>query len=376
MKFRKFLMPIIAAVIVFTACNTADKDPAPTNDDTVIVTPEKDNSVQGTIDEYFPFVKNGYYVYDRTDALLTSSTYNIYVDGNKIQRITEAGNYRVTEVLEYSNGELKVNYANDKVSCFENFLEVSGTYPMTILKEPLQIGNSWKTFSSATISGVATGTSTITDINVEIDTPLGKVLAIEVSTELENGYTNLEYYAKDLGLVKSGYFIKGFETSNSNETTTNTTKMEDVTTETTIKSFTADADYEYSIKIYYPNENADDLDNAEIKYTFDPNVKKEAIFEELLKNPNGKENERVISPNTTVNSIIIRRETAVNTETNKSKETTTVTVDLSKDFSDDMNAGSGYETLLLQALETTFKDFFRADEFILSVDGAPYVAKH
>ena len=382
MKFRKFLLPILAATLIFTACNKADNEPEPTkttepNLPAIHVDfAGKDNSVQGTIDEYFPFVQGAHYVYERSDALGTSSTYNMYVEGNKMQRITDAGVHRVSEVLEYSNGELTVNYASDTISCYENFIDIVSGYPMVILKEPLQIGNTWETYSGATIKGVAKGLCAITDVNVEIETPHGKVTAIEVSTELENGYTNVDYYAKGIGLVKNGYFIKGFVTESTNESTANITRMEDVTTDALLKSFETGKDYEFTLNLYSPSENADELNITEFNYTFDPSVTKEQLFENLFKNLDGDENFRVISPNTKVNSIKIVRATSTDPDTNKSTETTTVYLDLSKDFSDDMNAGSGYELLLLESLSTTLKEFFRAGEFVLSIDGAPYVSNH
>ena len=379
MKLRKFLMPVMAAAIIFTACNEAENNPAPieTGIPTISVdTTGKDTSVQGTIDEYFPFAQGGYYVYDRTDALGTSSTYNIYVEGNKMQRISIAGSYRVTEIFEYTDGELRINYASDAASCFENLVDIKGSYPMTILKEPLTLGNTWETYSGPTIKGVAKGMCAITDVGVEIETPQGKVSAIEVSTELENGYTNVEYYAKGIGLVKNGYFIKGFETTNTNQGVVNVTKAEDMNTDMVLNSYESGHSYEFIIKLHHPNENVDELESKEFTYIFDENTSKEKIFEELLKNSDGKENEKIISPNTTVNSIAIERALSQNIETGKSTEVATVKVDLSKNFSDDMNAGSGYEMLLLQSLENTFKEFFKAAEFVLTVDGEPYVSKH
>ena len=383
MKFRKFLLPVMVAAIIFTACTAKDDnptpDPSPLPSESIlnVDTTGKDTSVQGTIGDYFPIEQNAYYVYDRSDALVTSSTYNMYVEGNKVQRITDAGIYRVTEILEYANGELTVNYASDSVSCFEKVLDAEMGYRMVILKEPLVIGNTWETYSGPTVRGVAKGKCAITDVNVEVETPNnGTVLAIEVSTELDNGYTNVEYYAKGIGLVKTGYYIKGYETSNVVDGVTNVTEMKDVTTDTVINNFSSDADYEFAVTVFYPNENADDLDQDELKYTYSAELSKEKMFEELLKNPAGKENERVISPNTTINFINITRTISQSVETGKSTENTIVYVDLSQDFADDMNAGSGYETLLLEALEATFKGFFKAHEFVLSVDGSPYVSKH
>ena len=381
MKFRKFFIPVIAAAIIFTACTAKEDEPIPTPlpPDSIlnVDTTGKDSSVQGTIDEYFPLTQNGHYVYDRSDELVTSSTYNIYTDGNKIQRVTDAGTYRVTEILEYANGELTVNYASDSVSCFENVLDAEMGYRMVILKEPLVIGNTWETYSGPTVRGVTKGKCAITNVNVEIETPNnGTVSAIEVSTELDNGYTNVEYYAKGLGLVKTGYFIKGYETSKVVDGVTNVTEMKDVTTDTVLNTYSDNGIYEFSVTVFSPNENADELAHKEVKYTYTTDMSKEKMFEELLKSPDGKENERVLSPNTTINFINITRTISQSVETGKTTEKSIVYVDFSQDFSDDMNAGSGYEALLLEALESTFKGFFKAHEVVLTVNGAPYVSKH
>jgi len=51
-------------------------------------------------------------------------------------------------------------------------------------------------------------------------------------------------------------------------------------------------------------------------------------------------------------------------------------VDLSGDYVQDMNAGSGYELLLQQSLEATFREFYKAGSLVLTIDGEPYVSRH
>ncbi|MDL2248077.1 GerMN domain-containing protein [Tyzzerella sp. OttesenSCG-928-J15] len=377
MKFRKIALGAVMAAIIFTGCNNTtgndDKEQTPSPTATASQKPvendkNKDTSVQGTIAEFFPFKENAAYVYERSDALGLSSTYPVYIEGSKMQRATKAGEWLVTEVFENSGGELTVNYAHNSSSGFENFMGMKDEYQITVLKEPLQLGGSWETYSGPTVQGVAKGVCTITDVGVEVETPYGKVSAIEVSTELENGYTNVDYYAKGIGLVKSGYFIKGFESA--------TSTAEDVNTDLVLKSFEENSPYEVDFLVCFPNENADGLEETAVNYEYNTNGDLQAILEEALKNPTGNPNNKVISENTKINFVDVTWQSSKDPETNAYKETAAVHVDLSHNFVDDMNAGSGYEQLLLQSLEATLKGFYNAIDFTLTIDGEAYVSRH
>ena len=53
-----------------------------------------------------------------------------------------------------------------------------------------------------------------------------------------------------------------------------------------------------------------------------------------------------------------------------------VYIDLSSDFIKEMNAGAGYEGMILQSLVNTFGDYYGANKVMLTIEGKPYESGH
>ena len=53
-----------------------------------------------------------------------------------------------------------------------------------------------------------------------------------------------------------------------------------------------------------------------------------------------------------------------------------VTIDLNQSFLDDMNAGSLYESMILQSIATTFGTYYLADKVVITIDGKLYKSGH
>ena len=361
MKMLKliFILPIMACILFLSGCDTTD-DPVPIPTLTV--------ESAGTIAEFFPFHENTVIVFDDTGPWGQSTFYTVYTDGNRMQRRATMGSFIVTEVFEIADGELRVNHASVTSSGFEPLLDKKDEAPMIILKEPLELGNSWETHTGPTIQGVARGTSTITAVDVEIDTPCGVVSAIEVSREFEDGRLIVDYFAKGLGLVQSGYFVQGFERDQGDSRMF----MEDMLVHLSLRSITENAPLDVELFLIFPNDDADDLDFAEITFSFMTNGDIIPAFETAFRNPAGRPY-GLISQNTEINSIDVSWRPAPDSP---QFDMTTVHLDLSADFANDMNVGALLEQLILESLEFTMIEFFNAHEFILTVDGQPHISSH
>jgi len=365
MKIFKLLLPFVAFAILAVGCNTANNnitDPEPG--------PEPGPVAAGVIADFFPFHENALITFELLGGWggPTAFYYTISTEGDKMQRLIIQGDFRVAEVFEISDGELRVNHAGLMVSGFENLLNIKDEVPMVILKEPLVLGNSWKTHTGPTIQGVAGGTSTITAVDVEIEIPNGTASAIEVSTEYENGFMEVNYFAKGLGLVKSGHFLPGFEV----ERDSGILFMEEMNTDMTLISISENTPLNVEVLVFHPNDEADDLDFVQSAAPFMTNGDIRTVLEAVLRNPGSRPN-GIISPNTAINFIDVSREVSPE---NPTEEIATVHLDLTGNFSEDMNVGISYEQLILAALEKTFLEFYNAEEFILSVDGLPHVSIH
>ena len=53
-----------------------------------------------------------------------------------------------------------------------------------------------------------------------------------------------------------------------------------------------------------------------------------------------------------------------------------VYIDFSKEFIDEMNAGAGYEGLILQSITNTMGSYYVVDEVYITVEGKPYESGH
>lgn len=53
-----------------------------------------------------------------------------------------------------------------------------------------------------------------------------------------------------------------------------------------------------------------------------------------------------------------------------------VYVDFSRDLVEEMNAGSGTEMLILQAIVNTIGEYYGVEEVVLTVEGNPYESGH
>jgi len=363
MKAVKILITSIFLIALVAGC-TQPPVPTPVPDPA----PEPNQEQTLSITDIFPFHEDTLILFDLSGGIGSTAYYTVFTEGNRMQRLVTLGTFRVTEVFEIADGELRVNHARAMASGFENMLDVKDDNPMVILREPLVVGNSWETHTGPTMLGVARGVSTITAVDLEIETAVGLVSAIEVSTEFENGFVEVNYSAKGVGLVQSGHFLPGFEL----EQGTTRFIQEEMNVDMLLASAAEGAALQVDIRVYHPNEDADDLDFSENTAPFMTNGDIRELFESVLRHP-GERPHGIISPNTTINFIDV---SWVQAEDNPANENATVHLDLSEDFSNDMSVGITYEQLILASLEITFLEFFSADEFVLTVAGQPHVSIH
>lgn len=57
-------------------------------------------------------------------------------------------------------------------------------------------------------------------------------------------------------------------------------------------------------------------------------------------------------------------------------EKDTVTVDLSSDFVKEMNAGTSFESMLLDSVTNTFGNYYLKSKVIITIEGMPYESGH
>ncbi|SMC90311.1 GerMN domain-containing protein [Papillibacter cinnamivorans] len=210
-----------------------------------------------------------------------------------------------------------------------------------ILQEPIEEGNSWTLDDGAV--------RTITDLDADVKVPYGTFKALEVTTERDDD-TMKEYYVADLGLVKSEFIPAGDASSS---------------VVSQLEMVEENVPYTQTVQFYYPDFNNDRLVYTEKSlelYTGD-DIKK--IFQQqFISVPEGSGLSPLMSPNASILSISMDDKTGI------------ATVDFSREFLTEMNAGSSLETMLLDSVADTVGRYFQTEKVGITLEGEPYESGH
>ncbi|MBK5239937.1 GerMN domain-containing protein [Clostridium sp.] len=301
----------------------------------------KDNSSKETvvtakIGDYYPLEESIKYTYvGEGNEYATYSVFVDYLRGTRQQIRVNNGGTETVQVLENSDGELRriyskgENYYREDVTSQSNDIDV-------LLKEPLSKGNSWTLSDGSKRS--------ITSLKVAIKTPLASYECIEVTTVRQDS-TDKSYYAANVGLVKTLFSSEGYEVTSS------------------LNKREKNVPFVQTVKFYYPNGN-DGMNYTTVKeLSFNTNDITKKIFENHFKEVPNKNVGKLISTNTTIKSLYLNKDNMVY-------------VDFSKELTEEMNAGSGYEGQILQCITNTLGDYYMVKKVYITVEGKPYSSGH
>ena len=308
-----------------------------------VVKPGKQNTVPQvtklplTIKDYFSFKENTKYVYEGKGN--EYSSYNELVDyltGNRVQLRSNNGGTEVVKVLENKDGKLIRLLSRAECYYRENLTQNPSSNPEILLKEPLVKGTTWTLADNRK--------RYISNVEVEVIVPLGKYKTLEVTTEGKEDKI-LDYYAPNVGLVKTVFVSNGDEISSS------------------LSKIQENVALTQTVAFYYPNVDEDKLYFINKQLSFNTNDITKIVFEKAFKYlPKGNLG-RVLSPNAKIKSLYLNKGNMVY-------------VDFTKEFVSEMNAGSGYEGMILQSITNTFGKYYGVDKVYITVEGKPYVSGH
>ena len=318
----KKLLIILICLLTLTAC---DSNVA-----------EEPNDVQDAlkVEDYFPLTENVKYTYEGEGIEFASYTmYVDYINDNRIQTRSNNGGSEFIKVLEVNEGQLVELFHRSETYFREDFTDNEYTPKRILLKEPLKEGTSWS-------SGEAT--STITGVSKEVVTPQGNMEAIEVTTE-SGQETTIEYYAKDKGLIKVITTGEGYNISS------------------TLSSIENNVPLIQTVTLFYPNVDGINLNAVDVQVSFNTNDEPKNVISKTIKDLSVFE---LLSSNTKINELYF------------SEENNSVYIDLSKEFVNEMNVGSGFEGMMLQSLANTLGTYYGVQNVFLTIDKGPYESGH
>lgn len=324
---KKFLLIIslILSLVFLSSC--ADKNN----------TNPGNGSGTAKINDYYPFKENVKYVYEGMGNEYASyNTIVDYIEGNRIQTRTNNGGTEMVKVLENKDGQLTMILQRGECYYRENLTQNSGDKSEIILKEPLTKGTEWTLSDNRKRS--------ITNVGVEITTPSGTYKTLEVTTEGKDDKI-VDYYAPNVGLVKTVFTSNGTEVSS------------------TLKKLEENVVLTQTVKFYYPNVDGNTLNFVQKQLSFKTNditkIVMENAYKELPKGNIGK----VLSANAKINSLYLNKDNMVY-------------IDFTKELVSEMNAGSGFEGMILQCITNTFGTYYGAEKVYLTIEGNPYSSGH
>lgn len=289
------------------------------------------------IQDYFPLKENVHYTYQgEGNEYAAYSVYVDYISEGKVQQRVNNGGTELAKVLEIKDGKLSKIFSRGEAYYRENLLNAQSTDTEVLLKEPLAKGTTW-TLKDSRVRKIAS-------ISAQVTTPAGSYRAIEVVTEGPNDKTT-DFYAKDVGLVKSVFSSEGTEVSSS------LSKIEE------------NVPFVQKISFFYPNVNDNKLFEATKEISFKTNDITKQKLELAYKEPAPVNTSKVFSPNTKINSLYLNQDNVVY-------------LDLNSAFLTEMNAGSGYESMILQSLANTFGKYYGSDKVNLTIDNELYESGH
>ena len=320
---KKLLLILIMLALILTACDNIAPPPE-----------EPNNGEKVSIEEYYPITKNTKYSYaGEGNEYATYTVFVDYVSNNRIQNRTNNGGTESVSVLEIKDEQLTLLYSRGETYFRQNFLMNEYEGGKTLLKAPFEEGNSWAYDENTTAS--------ITNLSKEVVTTLGNYQAIEVTLEGEKGKT-INYYAKDVGLVKTISSGEGYEVSS------------------TLSSVENNIPLIQTITLFYPNIDGS-LDTIDVQIEFNTNDEPKDVVEKIVKDLSVYE---ILSPNTIINELYFN------------EEENSVHIDLSEDFVTEMNAGASFENLILQSLTNTLGNYYGVHEVYITIDGGHYESGH
>lgn len=363
MKKLVLLCGMVLLLILLVGCKKDDQNNNQNNEgNTAVITPttvpivtlpaeitpivdptttENNNEELQSIKDYYPIQPDTEYIYE--GAGNEYAAYVRYLDfmdleANRLQTRTDNGGSVTVRVLEIKDGKLSIITTVNECYYRDNFMEATTPEEKAevLLMEPLVKGTQWL---------LPDGQKRyISDTAMQIVTPLGSYKALEVTTEGNDSLTK-DYYAYGIGLVKT-IFISG-----------------DMEVASLLSEIHPAKAYTQVLDVNYPDTD-EKIYVEPITLTFHTGDDTKTIIEETLKKQAKKDTYLPLaSTNTKVNSLYLDKDGIVQ-------------VDFSPEFVNEMNAGAGYELLILQSITNTLGNYYGARAVSITLEGKPYESGH
>lgn len=328
-----FLLPIM--ILLFTSCKKQGEENTTTGPE------ETSTKVESlSISDYFPFKENIHMKYmGEGNEYSEFETYVEFLDKNVIQIKNRNPGTDSVSVYVNEDGVLKKVFFRGETYYRWDYTDMRQTSEI-VLKEPIELGNSWTLEDGAT--------RTITAVDENVDVPQGSYEALVVTTTGDD-YTIRDYYAFGIGLIKTEFI-------------SDTEPNEIISSKLSVYE---ESSFDLNLRVFFPDFNNDRLVYVNRPLSLFTNASIMDIFETEIKTiPENSNLKPLASSNTVINSIKFNEETGV------------INVDFSSDFVKGMNAGAGLEGMILSGVANTFGYYYQTNRVNITLDNKQYESGH
>lgn len=340
MKGKTLTLLLLLAVLLLYGCaaqglgGTLSTPPATTMPVPITAPPATPGTaaVAETVPDYFPVLENVRLTYEGMGSeYATFMSFTEFAQGNKMQLRIDNGGTISSRVYRWENGRLARVLAVGEAYVRENLLSATETEQDVLLQEPLAVGTTWD---------AAGGQRMITGVDVAVQTLSGSYSALEVTTQGAESKT-IDYYAKDIGLVKSVFQSGDLEIVSS------------------LAQIEADTPFFQVVRLYYPGADGTGRYYREVQLALATNMTMEEALEEAYQvEPKGKAG-RVFTSGTRILSLSRAGDNELR-------------LDLSQAFITERSGSKAYEEGVLRSVARTFGELYQVGKVLLTVEGKPY----
>lgn len=363
-RSNKFLAGLLVSTLFLTACQTQgaddneepDQETSSSQQETESSKAEEsseldegndngEQEVSQDLKSWFPPLEDTYLEYEGEGNEFAAFTrYPQFTHEDTLQMAEATGGTTIVRIYEYSDNQVEEIFSRPETYFREDFTDTglaSGSDNlMILLQKPIELNHSWESPNGAV--------SEITGLDVEVETPLGRMEALEV-TSTHDGYTTLSYYAEGIGLIK-----RVAEQGENQE--------DDVTS--TLMTFDEETAEKLPVTIYSLDDEALNIVSHPVEFELYTNDPVRVTLADYMAGRESEEEIGVLLPEETEINYMYLRQDGI------------AAVDFSKELIENMNAGAGIEAMILQAAVNTIGDYYDVEEVLLTVEEEPYSSGH
>lgn len=357
MKKTYLIYGLVTLMLILTVCNknlqTEDRQlpdtPTPdhqaavnTLDNTQDIEENDDDEINNiNASDYYPLLSDVEYIYSGEGnefAAYNRFTDFLSEDGSRIQTRTNNGGTETVDVIEVKDGKVTVIKTVHECYYRDNIMTEAKADEQAeiLLMDPLTVGTEWMLTEGRRryISGT----------DVKIATPYGDYRALEVTTESDDSIMK-DYYVREVGLVKTIFTSGDYEVISE------------------LSEIKQNAAYTRSVDIFYPGTDENIYVQPVILSFKTGDITRLLLQKEICKAAIKEDYLPLASTKTTINSLYLGSDGIAY-------------IDFSAELVTEMNAGAGYETLILQCIANTVGNYYGTDKVYITVNGNPYESGH